>query len=116
MKATPEVLASTIRLATAVKLYEMGQLSSGAASQLAGVPIEVVDRLMSGDRPDPVLILCKAVGLDWATTRSLILAGPAATGITALALESAADNFDKLPVASAKRVVRFWQAGEEYRA
>ena len=38
LKATPDVLASRIRLAAAVKLYEMGQLSSGAAAQLAGVP------------------------------------------------------------------------------
>ena len=38
LKATPEVLASRIRFAAAVKLYEMGQLSSGAAAQLAGVP------------------------------------------------------------------------------
>jgi predicted HTH domain antitoxin len=38
LKATPEVLASRIRLAAAVKLYEIGQLSSGAAAQLAGVP------------------------------------------------------------------------------
>lgn len=38
LKATPEVVASRIRFAAAVKLYEMGQLSSGAAAQLAGVP------------------------------------------------------------------------------
>jgi len=38
LKATPEDLASRIRLAAAVKLYEIGQLSSGAASRLAGVP------------------------------------------------------------------------------
>lgn len=38
LKATPEIVASRIRLAAAVKLYEMGQLSSGAAAQLAGVP------------------------------------------------------------------------------
>lgn len=38
MKATPEGLASRIRLAAAIKLYEIGQLSSGAAAQLAGVP------------------------------------------------------------------------------
>ncbi len=37
LSATPEILASRIRLAAAVKLYEMGQLSSGAAAQLAGV-------------------------------------------------------------------------------
>jgi len=38
LKATPEALASRIRFAASAKLYEMGQLSSGAAAQLAGVP------------------------------------------------------------------------------
>ena len=38
LKATPEALASRIRFAASVKLYELGQLSSGAAAQLAGVP------------------------------------------------------------------------------
>jgi predicted HTH domain antitoxin len=38
LKATPDDVASRIRLAAAVKLYEIGQLSSGAAAQLAGVP------------------------------------------------------------------------------
>lgn len=38
LKATPDDLASRIRFAASVKMYEMGQLSSGAASQLAGVP------------------------------------------------------------------------------
>ena len=37
LKATPDVLASKIRFAASVKLYEMGQLSSGAAAELAGV-------------------------------------------------------------------------------
>lgn len=38
LKATPEDLASRIRLAASVKLFELGQLSAGAAAQLAGVP------------------------------------------------------------------------------
>ena len=38
LKGTPDDLASKIRFAASVKLYEMGQLSSGAAAQLAGVP------------------------------------------------------------------------------
>ena len=38
LKASPDELASRIRFAASIKLYEMGQLSSGAAAQLAGVP------------------------------------------------------------------------------
>jgi predicted HTH domain antitoxin len=38
LKATPDEFASRLRFAASVKLYEMGQVSSGAATQLAGVP------------------------------------------------------------------------------
>ena len=37
-KVTPDQLASELRLAAAVKLYELGRLSSGAAASLAGIP------------------------------------------------------------------------------
>jgi predicted HTH domain antitoxin len=38
LKVTPDQMASELRLAAAVKLYELGRLSSGAAAQLAGIP------------------------------------------------------------------------------
>ena len=44
------------------------------------VPIEVVDRLMGGERPDPVLILCKAAGLGWPTVKAIIMARPDSNG------------------------------------
>ena len=38
LQPSPDALASELRLAAAVKLYEVGRLSSGAAARLAGVP------------------------------------------------------------------------------
>ena len=38
LEVSDDEAASTVRMAAAVKLYEMGRLSSGAAAELAGVP------------------------------------------------------------------------------
>ncbi len=38
LKLTPEQLSQDLVLMAAVKLYELGRLSSGAAAKLAGIP------------------------------------------------------------------------------
>jgi predicted HTH domain antitoxin len=38
LKLAPEAAGATLRLAAAIKFYELGRLSSGAAASLAGVP------------------------------------------------------------------------------
>lgn len=76
---------------------------------LAKVPIKIADRLMAGDRPDPVLILCKAAGLNWPAVKALILARPDGAGTSAQGLDAAFANYGSLSASTARRVVRFWQ-------
>jgi predicted HTH domain antitoxin len=39
---SPDALAETVRLAAAIKMYELGRLSAGAAAALAGIPVPVL--------------------------------------------------------------------------
>jgi uncharacterized protein (DUF2336 family) len=83
-------------------------------SALCGVPIEAVDRLTAGERPDPVLILCKAIGFQWPTVRAIILARPDDKGISNQLLDIAYSNFERLSTSTAQRVVRFWQVRQAH--
>lgn len=84
-----------------------------ALSMLCAVPIDVVDRLLDGDRPDPVLILCKARGFAWSTARVIVQAPRRGRRISTQALDSALANFERLSATTAQRVLRFWQAAED---
>jgi uncharacterized protein (DUF2336 family) len=80
---------------------------------LAKVPISVVDRLMGGERPDPVLILSKAVGLAWPTVKGIFLVRPKAKGTSTQSLDEAFANYGRLSASTAQRVVRFWQVRQD---
>jgi uncharacterized protein (DUF2336 family) len=79
-----------------------------ALATLCAVPVEVVDRLMSGERADPVLILARSAGFGWPTVREVIIARPGAKP-SGQVLDAAFENFEKLTAPTAQRVVRFWQ-------
>ena len=80
-----------------------------ALSVLCAVPLDVVDRLISGDRADPVLILCRAAGFNWQTVRAIIMSRPGKHGTSTKGLEEALANFERLSMSTAQRVVNFWQ-------
>jgi uncharacterized protein (DUF2336 family) len=84
--------------------------SIAALSALTGVRIPTLDHLISGDRYDPILIIGKTIGLEWATVRALILLRLGPNRVPAPSdIESARVNFGKLMPSTAERVVGFWK-------
>jgi uncharacterized protein (DUF2336 family) len=81
-----------------------------ALAAMSGVKIATLDRLIAGDRYDPILIIGKTLDLEWPTVRALILLrlGPSRVASPA-DIESARVNFARLMPSTAVRVVSFWQ-------
>jgi uncharacterized protein (DUF2336 family) len=79
-------------------------------SAMSGVRLSVLDRLITGDRYDPILVLGRVLNLGWPTVRALILMwyGPNRAPADA-DLEQARANFTRLMPTTAERVVNFWR-------
>ena len=84
--------------------------SIASLSAMSGVKIATLDRLIAGDRYDPIIIVGKTIGLEWATVRALIMLrlGPSRT-ISPADIESARVNYARLMPSTAERVVGFWK-------
>jgi uncharacterized protein (DUF2336 family) len=79
-----------------------------ALSLVAAVPAQLVERLMTGERLEPVLILCRAVRFKWPTARAVLQSRPGPRA-SAQALTEACDDFNRLSPASAQQMLRYWQ-------
>jgi len=98
--------AALLGFAKAFKYEE----SVAALAAMSGVRIAALDRLITGERYDPILIVGKVVGLEWATVRALILLRLGAHRVPSPTdIESARVNFARLMPSTAQRVVNFWQ-------
>ncbi len=88
---------------------ENGQLEDTIAmlSALSGVPIATIERLFRAERSDGLLILGRAIGVQWPTVRAItVLQSGRSFGPN---LEEARVNFERLSRTSAERVARFWR-------
>lgn len=81
-----------------------------ALAAISGLTIEAVDQLVSGGKRDSVLILGRALGLEWATVRALLALrlalgrNPSATDV-----EDARVSFERLALSTAQRMLKFWK-------
>jgi uncharacterized protein (DUF2336 family) len=80
-----------------------------ALSTLGPFPINLVERALLDKSIETVLILAKAAGCSWATTKALLLMRSAGRGLSAHDLEDAFAAFDRITRETARRVVKFYE-------
>jgi uncharacterized protein (DUF2336 family) len=78
-------------------------------SMLSQVPIEDVERLFYSPNGLGMVVLCKALGLDWQSADMVIAATPFAQKATPIDLDEVREQYGAFAVSSAQRVLRFWQ-------
>jgi len=80
-----------------------------ALSVLARCPIEVAERAVLNDSPGPVQIVAKAAGCAWPTVKALLLMRAAERSMSATELDCACENYEKLELQTAKRVLELYE-------
>jgi uncharacterized protein (DUF2336 family) len=81
-----------------------------ALSALSNAPSKLVESVMNDSRAesDFALILAKAAGLSWPTTKQICILRRKAFRYSPQAIDAARHNFDRLQPATAQRLVRFY--------
>jgi uncharacterized protein (DUF2336 family) len=74
---------------------------------LAKVPVSVVDRAMQSERPDVILVVARAAGLKWRTTKLVLQLRAGPNTLSPEELERDLAEFEQLNPSTAAHLVRF---------
>src|SRR5262249_6418978 len=78
-------------------------------SMLGQIRFEVTEHLFYVRTGFGVVTLCKALGFDWFTSEALAIASPYLKNFDQPQLDELHVQFDALSMASAQRMLRFWE-------
>jgi uncharacterized protein (DUF2336 family) len=109
-------------------LHETGKLTKGqletfakegkfdetiiALSLMCDLSVGLVERAMVDNRSEQVLVLAKAIGLAWDTTKALLLVQAGTKGSSTQEIEQCLARFNKLQPDTAKKAVQFYRLRE----
>jgi uncharacterized protein (DUF2336 family) len=80
-----------------------------ALAELSGSTIEVIRPVMQSLRDDGVLIPCRVAGLNWETVAAVLDSRFASGSLGRHEREKAREQYAKLTVENARRLLKFWQ-------
>jgi hypothetical protein len=78
-----------------------------ALAALCELPIEAVDRAMTQDRPDAVLIMAKAIGISSDAAKAILRMRAGARGISPGEIELCLGTFSRLKPTVARQIIKF---------
>lgn len=78
-----------------------------ALSVLSGIETNLIGRLVCDQNAFGVMILCRAINLDWSITHAVLSTGPSAK-THADQLEDLCKNFENVSLSMARRLLGFW--------
>ena len=79
-----------------------------AIALLSASDFELAAEIMTSDRNEAILILCRAARFEWATVRALLRSRPEQHGIVDMQMDQLRQDYTKLTQSTAQRVLRFW--------
>ena len=83
--------------------------TAAALSMLGQFPIDLVERALLEKGVEGVLILAKAAGCSWTTTKAILVMRSAGRGLSNHDLDNAMASFERLNQQTARRVVKFYE-------
>lgn len=86
-----------------------------ALSVLARCPIEVAERAVLIENPGAVQVVAKAAGCSWTTVKALLLMKAADRKMSKMDIDRAQENYERLEVGTAKRVLEFYESRRNQR-
>jgi uncharacterized protein (DUF2336 family) len=78
-----------------------------ALAALCDVPVAEVDRAMTQDRPEAVLVVIKAIGMSWSTAKTILRMRAGPRGISPGELDQCLGIFSNLKPMTARQVIDF---------
>jgi len=110
MATVSNLVATNSLTAQAVEGFAKSGLfeeTTAALAVMCDLPTLVVERAMAHDGTEPVLILCRAAGLSWSSTKVVLRLAAGGRQISTYEFDRSLASFNKLTPATAKYVVRF---------
>jgi uncharacterized protein (DUF2336 family) len=100
--------ASILEFARTMRIEEM----VAGLALLCSATIELLDDVVFSDRPDALLVPCKAADFEWQTVQAILKARGTRLPVSAEEIEWIKEDYSKLSRPTAQRVLRYWQVRE----